>query len=148
MKFAFVALATLATACGPGTTQDSKLASSKSEPIIYISENPTTRDDLARIRSATIENNELVVDIVHTGGCRDHDYSFQIQERFLESFPVQVVGAVVAKSSEFDPCKARVQKRLVFSLSTLAERYQKTYGRSTGEILLRIAGHNSLVYRF
>ncbi|MBL3657122.1 hypothetical protein [Fulvivirga sediminis] len=99
------------------------------------------------VLSATIDQAKLLLNIRHSGGCKDISYNLITNGVFRESIPVQLDVDLVF--SEEDQCEALIEKQLCFNMSTLTELYKDNYQTDSGKIILQLAhSENSLVYSF
>lgn len=93
--------------------------------------------DPLTVEKAEIASDSLVLQVRFGGGCREHAFALVIGTAWRESYPVQV-DALISHEANDDPCRALVGKRLAFSLAPLREAYRKSYGATTGSIVLQL----------
>ena len=90
----------------------------------------------------------LTVSITHGGGCATHEYALLVANVFLESWPVQMHGAL-AHDAHDDPCDALLTPSLRFDLSPVRDAYRRAYQTQSGAITLHIRDWpQSIEYRF
>ena len=101
------------------------------------------------INTATIEGDTLHVNVSHTGGCETHEFTLVAEERFLESFPVQL-RVSIAHNANSDACEDSITEAHQFDLTPIKTAYQKGYRTETGTIVLRLkdAPPSDLFYDF
>ena len=101
------------------------------------------------INAAKIEGDTLHVNVSYTGGCETHAFTLVAEERFLESFPVQL-RVSLAHNANSDTCKDSITEDRSFDLTPIKEVYQKGYRTETGTIVLRLkdAPPSALTYEF
>ena len=101
------------------------------------------------INAATIKDDILSVDVSYSGGCETHAFTLVAEQRFLESFPVQL-RVSLAHNANGDTCEAWITEEHTFNLTPIKEIYQKGYQTDTGTIILRLKGAppGELAYEF
>ena len=101
------------------------------------------------INAATVEDGTLRVNVSYSGGCETHAFTLVAEERFLESFPVQL-RVSLAHNANGDTCEAFITEEHVFDLVPIKEVYQKAYRTDAGTIVLRLkdAPPSDLTYEF
>ena len=101
------------------------------------------------INTATIEGDTLRVNVSYTGGCETHAFTLVAEERFLESFPVQL-RVSIAHNANSDTCEDSLTEDHQFDLTPIKEVYQKGYQTETGTVVLRLkdAPPSDLFYDF
>lgn len=92
--------------------------------------------DPARIDTASVQSDLLVLKVSHAGGCEPHDFALYGLSALLESNPPQA-EIFLSHEAHGDMCEAWLTKELQIDLSPLREVYQQAYGKH-GTILLRI----------
>jgi hypothetical protein len=92
--------------------------------------------DKAQITSAVVAKDLLTLVVRYGGGCAQHEFKLFGSKRLLESYPPQA-DIILSHNANGDACKALIIDSLRFSLATLREFYQVSYG-SRGTLLLRI----------
>ena len=102
--------------------------------------------DSFEITDASISAHTLTLGVTYGGGCGEVDFSLLVNNSFMESNPVQV--QVIPVLQDRDNCKSLVTREICFDLTELAELYNAAYQTSSGSILLRVAGHSSVLYTF
>lgn len=81
------------------------------------------------LKTMTINDDTLTIEISHSGGCQEHAYAlFMSPSVFLESFPAQA-DLYLQHNANGDRCEALLQPKLCFDLRPVAEQYQKFYQR-------------------
>jgi hypothetical protein len=101
------------------------------------------------INAATLQGDTLTVNVSYSGGCETHEVTLVAEERFLESFPVQL-RVSLAHNANGDTCEAWITEDYHFDLTPIKEVYQKGYQTDTGEIVLQLkdAPPSDLFYDF
>ena len=101
------------------------------------------------INTATIEGDTLQINVSYTGGCETHAFTLVAEERFLESFPVQL-RVSIAHNANSDTCEDSITEDHSFDLTPIKTAYQKGYQTETGTIVLRLkdAPPSNLTYEF
>ena len=105
--------------------------------------------DAYTINAATLQAGTLTLNVSYSGGCETHAFTLVAEERFLESFPVQL-HVSLAHNANSDTCEARITEDYHFDLTPLKEAYQLGYQTDTGTIVLRLkdAPPSDLAYEF
>jgi hypothetical protein len=88
-----------------------------------------------------VSGDTLSVTVRFGGGCARHAFALRADNRFMESFPVQVALAVL-HAANGDRCKARLTRELRFDLTPLRRAYHRSYGNGAGVMVLRLAGYS------
>ena len=85
--------------------------------LVLLSINFLSAANAASVRSCAYSSttHAIELDVVYTGGCKEHDFQLKIVDACLESFPVQCVANVVDYTLD-DPCKAIISKKISVSL--------------------------------
>ena len=101
------------------------------------------------INAATLEADILTLNVSYSGGCETHAFTLVAEERFLESFPVQL-RVSLAHNANGDTCEAWITEDHHFDLTPIKEVYQEGYRTDTGTIALRLkdAPPSDLFYDF
>ena len=101
------------------------------------------------INAATLQADTLHINVSYSGGCETHEFTLVAEERFLESFPVQL-RVSLAHNANGDTCEAWITEDHHFDLTPIKETYQKGYRTDEGTIVLRLKGAPSgeLAYEF
>ena len=101
------------------------------------------------INAATVEDGTLRVNVSYSGGCETHQFTLVAEERFMESFPVQL-RVSLAHNAKGDTCQEPLTEVYLFDLTPIKEMYQKGYQTDTGTIVLRLKGAppSELAYEF
>ena len=101
------------------------------------------------INTVTIHNDTLRISVSYSGGCETHQFTLVAEERFMESFPVQL-RVSLAHNANGDTCEESITEDHVFDLTPIKEMYQKGYQTDTGTIILRLkdAPPGELAYEF
>ena len=105
--------------------------------------------DAYTINAATLEGDTLRINVSYSGGCETHAFTLVAEQRFLESFPVQL-RVSLAHNANSDTCEAWITEDYHFDLTPIKEIYQKGYRTDTGTIVLRLkdAPPSRLAYDF
>ena len=105
--------------------------------------------DAYTINAATLEGDTLRINVSYSGGCETHAFTLVAEQRFLESFPVQL-RVSLAHNANSDTCEAWITEDYHFDLTPIKEIYQKSYRTDTGTIVLRLkdAPPSRLAYDF
>ena len=105
--------------------------------------------DAYTINAATLQADTLTLNVSYSGGCETHAFTLVAEERFLESFPVQL-RVSLAHNANGDTCEDSLTEDYHFDLTPLKEVYQKGYQTDQGTIVLRLkdAPLSNLVYDF
>jgi hypothetical protein len=124
-------------------------------PLAVVVGSPGTsyRTDPATILGARIEGDLLNLDVEFGGGCSEHEFALVHSGGFRESFPVQT-DLRLMHDANGDPCRALVQRMLVFDLTPLKQVYLTSYAAPSGEMEIHViapgpqAANLSIRYRF
>ena len=105
--------------------------------------------DAYTINAATLQADTLTLNVSYSGGCETHAFTLVAEERFLESFPVQL-RVSLAHNANGDTCQESITEDYHFDLTLLKEVYQTGYQTDTGTIVLRLkdAPPSDLAYDF
>ena len=105
--------------------------------------------DAYTINAATLQDGTLTINVSYSGGCETHAFTLVAEQRFLESYPVQL-RVSLAHDANSDTCEALITEALHFDLTPIKEAYQKAYRKDTGTIALRLkdAPPSDLFYDF
>lgn len=105
--------------------------------------------DAYTINAATLQGDTLTLNVSYSGGCETHAFTLVAEERFLESFPVQL-RVSLAHNANSDTCEALITEDHRFDLTPIKEMYQKGYRTEQGTIVLRLkdAPPSDLAYDF
>lgn len=105
--------------------------------------------DAYTINAATLQADTLTINVSYSGGCETHAFTLVAEERFLESFPVQL-HVSLAHNANGDTCEAWITEDYHFDLTPLKETYQTGYQTDEGTIVLRLkdAPPSDLFYDF
>lgn len=82
------------------------------------------KSDSYKIISVEIERNFMIIEVTYSGGCETHEFSLYGNEAITRSIPPNRSLQLVHKSNG-DMCKALVTEKLKFSISILAQNYEK-----------------------
>lgn len=94
--------------------------------------------DTFDLLGATITGRALLLDIGHSGGCRDHYFSlFMAPAGFAKSNPPQA-GLYLYHNANSDLCEAYLRRKIGFNLQPLIARYKSIFG--SGAVLLNMHG--------
>ena len=105
--------------------------------------------DAYTINAATLQDGTLTVNVSYSGGCETHAFTLVAEERFLESFPVQL-RVSLAHNANGDTCEASLTEDYHFDLTPIKEVYQQGYQKDEGAIVLQLkdAPPSDLYYEF
>ncbi|RKU21068.1 hypothetical protein C6499_22895 [Candidatus Poribacteria bacterium] len=105
--------------------------------------------DAYTINAATLQDDTLTINVSYGGGCETHAFTLVAEQRFLESFPVQL-RVSLAHNANSDTCKALITEDYTFDLTPIKETYQKVYRTDEGTVALRLkdAPPSGLFYDF
>ena len=105
--------------------------------------------DAYTINAATLQDDTLTLNVSYGGGCETHAFTLVAEERFLESFPVQL-HVSLAHNANDDACETSLTEEYHFDLTPIKEAYQKGYQTDEGTIVLRLkdAPPSDLFYDF
>ena len=105
--------------------------------------------DAYTINAATLQGDMLTINVSYGGGCETHVFTLVAEERFLESFPVQL-RVSLAHNANGDTCEAWLTEDYHFDLTPLKEAYQQGYQTDEGTIVLHLkdAPPSDLYYDF
>ena len=105
--------------------------------------------DAYTINTATLQDDTLRINVSYSGGCETHAFTLVAEQRFLESFPVQL-RVSLAHNANSDMCEAWLTEDYHFDLTPIKEVYQKAYQTDEGTIVLRLkdAPPSRLAYEF
>lgn len=118
---------------------DSTTQSCDSTDFVIITEQPadSLQLDAFVLNSVKIEDDILTLNISHSGGCKEHDYTlFMSPAVFLESYPTQA-NLFLRHNDHDDPCDAWLTTTIAFNIRQIADLYQSFYGRKD-EIILNV----------
>ncbi|MCW5206698.1 hypothetical protein VU08_07190 [Desulfobulbus sp. F5] len=99
---------------------------------------PPVGDDFVAIQSAGLKGDKLVIDVIHSGGCRQHTFQLDWDGEFLKSFPAQAV-LHLSHNANGDTCKALLRERLQFDLSVIIENPSQYVLRVTSGVTELVA---------
>jgi hypothetical protein len=91
------------------------------------------------LNEATLEGDELTVQVSYGGGCREHGFKLYMQPAFAESNPVRA-NLYLSHNDNDDPCDAWITEDLTFDVRRVTELYYYYYG-GYGDIILEIFGY-------
>ena len=105
--------------------------------------------DAYTINAATLQGDTLTINVSYSGGCETHAFTLVAEQRFLESYPVQL-RVSLAHNANDDRCEALITEDLHFNLTPIKAAYQKGYQKDEGAIVLRLkdAPPSDLYYDF
>jgi len=105
--------------------------------------------DAYTINAATLIGDTLTINVSYSGGCETHAFTLVAEQRFLESYPVQL-RVSLAHNANDDTCEALITEDLHFNLTPIKEAYQKGYRKDEGTIALWLkdAPPSDLFYDF
>lgn len=109
--------------------------------MVVVTPEPTPKDPI-NVDGVSLEGDMLTLEVIHGGGCAQHDYQLAWNGAFMESLPVQA-RLVLVHDAHGDPCKALVRKALQFDLSPLKEQWREGYREEHGTIVLHLPGSPS-----
>jgi hypothetical protein len=93
--------------------------------------------DALSIDSARVSADTLHTFVTYGGGCARHEFALVAWNGWLESHPVQV-SVLLAHDAHDDPCDALVTAHLRHDLRPLRDAWHRSYGGSTGEIVMQL----------
>jgi hypothetical protein len=96
------------------------------------------RDPFA-LNGASLDGDELTLQVTYGGGCRDHDFKLYMQPVFAESNPVRA-NLYLSHNANGDVCEALITEDLTYDIRKIAELYYEQYG-GYGDIILDIYGY-------
>jgi hypothetical protein len=91
------------------------------------------------LSGASIDGDELTVDVSYSGGCREHGFKLYMRPVFAESDPVRA-NLYLSHNGNGDFCRALISESLTFDLRKVADLYSEEYG-PYGDIILEIFGY-------
>jgi hypothetical protein len=91
------------------------------------------------LNGASMEGDELTIDVGYSGGCRDHGFKLYMQPVFAESNPVRA-NLYLSHNGNGDACEALISESLAFDVRKIAELYHDQYG-GYDDIILDIFGY-------
>ena len=103
--------------------------------VVFSSTPDAWGTDAYIINFANLQGDTLTVNVSYGGGCETHEVTLVAEERFLESFPVQL-RISLAHNANGDRCEAWITEDYHFDLTPIKEAYQKGYRTDTGTIAL------------
>jgi hypothetical protein len=106
---------------------------------VHICDDAVPFDPLT-VTAATLDGNDLTLDLNYSGGCAMHLFGSCWDGAFAESFPVQVQMRIAHEDMD-DPCEALPTEQHTFDLSSLAEAYNDAYQTSGGTIIINLEGY-------
>ncbi len=95
-------------------------------------------DDFVAIPSAGLKGDKLIIDVIHSGGCRQHTFQLDWDGSFLKSNPAQAVLRL-SHNANGDTCKALIRERLQFDLSVIIENPSQYVLRVTSGVTELVA---------
>ena len=95
--------------------------------------------DSFTLHDASIEGDELTLDVRYGGGCREHGFKLYMQPVFAESNPVRA-NLYLSHNANGDDCEALISESLTFDVRKIAELHHDQYG-GYGDIILEIFGY-------
>ncbi|MFQ5631222.1 MAG: hypothetical protein ACE5I1_20820 [bacterium] len=105
--------------------------------IITDQNSDSLQQDRFALDSVYVDQDILVLDVTHSGGCREHFYALYMSPAaFKESFPVQADLYLVHNEND-DPCDAIFSEVRKFDIRPIADLYRNSYGR-LDKIILNI----------
>ena len=117
--------------------------------VVFSSTPDAWGTDAYTLNAVAVQGDTLTVNVSYSGGCQTHAFTLVAEERFLESFPVQL-RLSLAHNANGDRCEAWITEAYDFNLTPIKEVYQKGYRKDTGTIVLRLkdAPPSDLAYAF
>ena len=103
--------------------------------VVFSSTPDAWGTDAYTINVARLQGDTLTINVSYSGGCETHEVTLVAEERFLESFPVQL-RISLAHNANGDTCEAWITEDHHFNLTPLKEVYQEAYRTEIGTIAL------------
>jgi hypothetical protein len=136
--FRILAVVLLSWGCfGYSANQDQRV-SIDDAPTLIMADSEEIRSsckDKARIRSISVQQSMLIMDVTFGGGCEEHEFSLYSLPAFRRERRIQA-DLYLSHDGKGDLCKALVHKRLIFNLLPLLEVCNQQFGR--GQVSLRV----------
>lgn len=128
----------IATSCGnkkntSETSMSEEQQQTVGQALIIDTSGSFDKGDAYQIKSASLEQDSLILTITHGGGCKDHDYTLYSNGSLMKSLPPKM-NLMLHHNGNEDYCRALIQKRLAFDLSAIKKL-------SSGKIILQIADY-------
>lgn len=98
--------------------------------------------DTYEILESNIKDNQLSLKLQYSGGCAEHDFRLEAEQKYSQSDKVRVNVQVVHTSD--DACDGLISSEVQFDLLPIKEFYRRQFGEGSGEVELNGLG----VYRF
>jgi hypothetical protein len=136
--FRILALALLSWGCFGYSANQDQPVSIDDAPILIMADSEEMRsscNDKARIRSISVQQSILIMDVSFGGGCEEHEFSLYSLPAFRRERRIQA-DLYLSHDGKGDLCKALVHKRLIFNLLPLLEVCNQQFGR--GQVSLRV----------
>lgn len=106
--------------------------------------------DPFNLNAATLEGDELNLNVSYSGGCQEHLFRFVAERNFIDGNPVEAVF-VLSHNANNDACEAWLTNRLSFDLSPLKAYFRSVYQVNEGQILIKVTDTDKtyeVVYEF
>ena len=106
--------------------------------------------DPFNLSAATLEGDELNLNVAYSGGCQEHLFRFVAERNFIDGDPVEAVF-VLSHNANDDACEAWITNKLNFNLSPLKAYFRSVYQVNEGQILIKITDTDKtyeVVYEF
>ena len=118
-KYLFIIAAALSiTACG--NKKDSNKTEVVTKKAMLIDGVNDYKDNASTtINNAYISENNMVLDIVYSGGCEDHEFSLLGSKMIAKSLPAKR-GIFLYHQNNGDSCRELIEETLTFDISDFA----------------------------
>lgn len=125
--------------------------SSKTEVVIVDAiDTSSLAADPFNLNAATLEGDELNLNVAYSGGCQEHLFRFVAERNFIAGDPVEAVF-VLSHNANNDACEAWITNKLSFNLSPLKAYFRSVYQVNEGQILIKVTDTDKtyeVVYEF
>jgi hypothetical protein len=132
-----LALTLLSWGCFRYSANQNQPVSIDDAPILIMADSEeilSSYKDKARIRSISVQQSILIMDVSFGGGCEEHEFSLYSLPAFSSERMIQA-DLYLSHNGKGDLCKAMVHKRLIFNLLPLLDACKRQFGR--GQVSLR-----------
>ena len=101
-------------------------------------------DDPYDIKSASIENDSIFMEVQYGGGCKEHIFNLVTNNYFRESYNKTVLtGIFLSHYNNHDDCKALITETLKFDLTPLKESYHNYYPGDPGPLIINLSNSST-----
>jgi len=106
------------------------------QEIVLTDETPVYVERPYRIADAKIEDDELTVTFLASGGCEEHKFTAYstASQGFMESYPVQT-NIYFIHEDNGDRCESEISKTVKYDITSILDLYNRQYGREDRIIL-------------